>query len=112
LQEALVKSSGENLKENKKIAADLTNLSKVQKINWINNMITDTKSQIRALQDKLNEHAKASVQAPAITEIVISQVNEQGSSNPKELVATKYSDADDKWADPRQSLNPFIRAVF
>ncbi|KAK6511799.1 hypothetical protein TWF481_000705 [Arthrobotrys musiformis] len=101
LQAALEANGKANLKKNKKIASDLSNKSKKEKVLWINNMISDVKSQIDLLKKGLEEFYKSSSTAPAITEIVKKDVKEPGQANSGELVATNYAGADDQYADAK-----------
>lgn len=102
LQSALEANGTANLNKNKKIASDLSNKSKKEKVLWIDEMITDVNSQIALLEKGLEAFYKASTSAPAITEIVKKDVKDPGQAEGGELVSTQYAEADGQFADPSQ----------
>ncbi|KAM6529803.1 hypothetical protein FALCPG4_007931 [Fusarium falciforme] len=98
LQAALQAQGQANLKENKKNVRAMQDMSKVDKVNWIKRMITDAEGQLDLLEDGLKKFVKSNVAVPAIQDLTKSE--EDG----KELVRTNYMDADERWADPRFSI--------
>ena len=104
LQSALKTAGIANMAKNKANASDLANKRKADKVAWIDLMISDTKTQIAALELDLQNLARANVAAPVIADLIKSEVKEQGSGKTTDLVSVKYSGVEDKWADPRKSL--------
>lgn len=102
LQTALEENGKANLENNKKIALDLSNKSKKEKVLWINGMISDVGKQIELLEKGLEAFYKASTSAPAITEIVKKDVKDPGQVTGRELVSTQYAEAGGQFADPSQ----------
>ncbi|KAK7705649.1 hypothetical protein SLS64_003602 [Diaporthe eres] len=101
LQSALEENGKANLENNEKIALDLSNKSKKEKVLWINGMISDVEKQIELLEKGLEAFYKASTSAPAITEIVKKDVKDPGQVTGGELVSTQYAEAGGQFADPK-----------
>ena len=99
LQKALEENGKANMEKNKKIAKDLSNGSRTEKARWIRDMIADINGQLDLLNQGLASFYKTNTASPAITEVVAKDIKTQGGDKSGELVATRYAEADDQFAD-------------
>ena len=87
------------MEKNKTIAKELSNGSKTEKVLWIRDMIADVNGQLDLLKQGLASFYKTNTASPAITEVVAKDIKTQGGDKGGVLVATRYAEADDQFAD-------------
>ncbi|KAK4228622.1 hypothetical protein QBC38DRAFT_523461 [Podospora fimiseda] len=98
VQTALDAHGTASLKKNKHNVEYMATKSKNEKLGWIANMIQDTQEQINLLQQGLDSYNKSSIATPAVQDV------EKQSTDSGEVVKVNYSEADDRWADPKFNL--------
>ncbi|KAK3998231.1 hypothetical protein QBC44DRAFT_363760 [Cladorrhinum sp. PSN332] len=99
VQKALEAHGTASLKKNKANVEIMANMSNKDKRAWIASMIQDTQEQIGLLEQGLQSYNKAAIAVPAVQDIT-----NQAADGGSELVKVNYSEAEDRWADPKFNL--------